>query len=668
MSQQIWSIENQKYLVAWIDYVKDFLKKHIEEKKQRTPNVLSPDLFCNDEDGHANDRPTTALKYICDIFGLSDFEKLILVFCAATELDHEVSQLCAEANGSTSAAYPTFSLALAALPGAHWSAIAPSSPLRRFRLIEVSGLPQTPLTKARLQIEERVLHFLTGVSYLDVSLQGVIKPVRAEGLISDSQKQVVSSILHAWNAGHDKDNRNSFQCHLVGSDEQSKKLVASSVCEQLGMMLWQLPSELLSSRPDELETIAQIWIRESALMNACLYIIAQEDADPAIHKTVTRFMTSIGCPVFLSTGEPWAESAPSIDFEVSKPTRQEQLLLWRLLIEKSGDISSTDECAVLNDAIFAVVNQFNLNSASIQSAVSEAATAAVEKKIKLSDALWLAARGQAQPRLTELVLRITPRATMDDLILPEKEKHLIRSIIASVRQRYRVYEEWGFGATTQRGLGITALFAGDSGTGKSMAAEVIANELRLDLFRIDLSVVVSKYIGETEKNLRRIFDAAEDGGAILLFDEADALFGKRSEVRDSHDRYANIEVGYLLQRMEAYSGLAILTTNMKGALDEAFMRRLRFVVSFPFPNEKNRKEIWKRVFPKSVPLSNIDFDRLAQLDVAGGHIRNIALAASIIAADQGVPVGMAQLASAAKEEYGKMERPSLNIGLEVENK
>jgi SpoVK/Ycf46/Vps4 family AAA+-type ATPase len=188
-----------------------------------------------------------------------------------------------------------------------------------------------------------------------------------------------------------------------------------------------------------------------------------------------------------------------------------------------------------------------------------------------------------------------------------------------------------------------------------MAAEVLANELRLDLFRIDLSAVVSKYIGETEKNLRRVFEAAEDGGAILLFDEADALFGKRSEVRDSHDRYANIEVSYLLQRMEDYRGLAILTTNMKEALDTAFLRRLRFMVEFPFPNAGQREEIWRRIFPSATPTSGLDYRKLAQLNISGGNIKNIALYAAFLAADTGEPVNMGHLLRAARVEYGKLE-------------
>jgi len=249
---------------------------------------------------------------------------------------------------------------------------------------------------------------------------------------------------------------------------------------------------------------------------------------------------------------------------------------------------------------------------------------------------------------------------MEDLILSEREKQLLREIAIHVAQRHKVYEEWGFEGVSSRGLGISALFSGASGTGKTMAAEVLANMLRMSLFRIDLSTVVSKYIGETEKNLRRVFDAAEDGGAILFFDEADALFGKRSEVRDSHDRYANIEIGYLLQRMESYQGLAILATNMKDALDPAFMRRIRFIVNMPFPDEKSREEIWRGIFPpKKTPLalSEEDYSRLARLNITGGTIRNIALNAAFLAADEGVPVNMDHLKRAAKSEYAKLGRP-----------
>jgi SpoVK/Ycf46/Vps4 family AAA+-type ATPase len=226
-----------------------------------------------------------------------------------------------------------------------------------------------------------------------------------------------------------------------------------------------------------------------------------------------------------------------------------------------------------------------------------------------------------------------------------------------VQQRTKVYESWGFAAKSKRGLGISALFTGASGTGKTLAAEVLGNELRLDVYQIDLSSVISKYIGETEKNLRRIFDAAEGCGAILLFDESDALFGKRSEVKDSHDRYANMEVSYLLQRIEAYQGLAILTTNLKDALDPAFVRRIRFIVQFPFPDANQRAQIWQRIFPKQTPIQNLDFKKLSQLNVAGGNIRNIALKAAFLAANASESVEMKHILQAARSEYAKLERP-----------
>jgi SpoVK/Ycf46/Vps4 family AAA+-type ATPase len=657
ISPDVWERHNQQYLVACIGQVKALLKSHIERDYKGNVLPLQKPLWEEEEEADTAIKP--AIEYVCETFGLSGFERLILILCAGVELDSEVSELCAKAQGSPSATYPIFSLALAAFPEAHWSALAPTSPLRRFRLIYLQGIPHVPITRCQLQIDERVLHYLAGVSYIDKSLQGTMQPVCVEALISESQKVVASAIIHAWKSG-----RNPFHIQLAGPDEVSKRVISSWVCRHLGIMLWQIHGELVPLHQEEQEAMAQIWTRESALMNAGLYIAAS-DTEPATQKAIKRFMNNTAGPIFLSTNEPWrnnnditAAASSMLSFDISKPTKLEQRSLWKLLLEKALPADSTLQ---IEDEIVKVVNQFNLNALAIQSVASEVILAMSRGEKNLHDALWSASLEMARPRLSELVQRIKPKQSMDDLVLPEKEKQVLRSIIANVKQRYRVYEEWGFGVT-QRGLGIAALFSGDSGTGKTMAAEVMARELELDLFKIDLSMVVNKYIGETEKNLRKIFDAAEDGGAILLFDEADALFGKRSEVRDSHDRYANMEVSYLLQRMEAYRGVAILTTNMKDALDKAFLRRIRFVVNFPFPNEKSRKEIWRRVFPKPVPLDKeIEFDRLAQLEITGGHIRNIALGASVIAAEEDSYVGMAHIISAAKEEYNKMERPMPRI-------
>jgi SpoVK/Ycf46/Vps4 family AAA+-type ATPase len=312
-----------------------------------------------------------------------------------------------------------------------------------------------------------------------------------------------------------------------------------------------------------------------------------------------------------------------------------------------------------------LAGQFNLNAAEIEriahsasSASTYAAAPAADEGTSFRDSVWRNCLITVRPRLDTLAQRLEVKArTWEDLILPDAEKHALQQIMNQVGQRHRVYDQWGFGRRMSRGLGISVLFAGESGTGKTLAAEVIAHQLRLNLYRIDLSQVISKYIGETEKNLRKLFDAAEDGGTILFFDEADALFGKRSEVKDSHDRYANIEINYLLQRMEAYQGLAILATNMKNALDTAFMRRLRFIVNFPFPGIPERKRIWETAFPEETDKETLDYARLARFNLTGGSIQNIAINAAFLAASEENRVTMPLILEAVRSEFRKLEKP-----------
>ncbi|MGH8601465.1 MAG: ATP-binding protein, partial [Gammaproteobacteria bacterium] len=270
--------------------------------------------------------------------------------------------------------------------------------------------------------------------------------------------------------------------------------------------------------------------------------------------------------------------------------------------------------------------------------------------------LFHTAREQAGHDLAALTQKIEPKYTWNDIVLPEDTLNQLHEICQRVIHRHRVLGEWGFDRKLSLGKGVNALFAGPSGTGKTMAAEVIANELGLDLYKIDLSGVVSKYIGETEKNLDRIFTAAGNANAILLFDEADALFGKRSEVRDSHDRYSNIETCYLLQKMEQFDGIAILATNQRQNLDAAFTRRLAFTIHFPFPDEANRQQIWEGIWPVQAPVADdVDRESLAsQFKLSGGNIKNIALAASFLAAEDGGPITMTHLLRATRREYQKM--------------
>lgn len=397
--------------------------------------------------------------------------------------------------------------------------------------------------------------------------------------------------------------------------------------------------------------------REAALsLNALLLDCDEVDpTDTAREKIINRLIERIRSALVVTGKERRVIlQRAAITFDIPRLTAGEQRSIWNTAL---GPAASG-----LNGQVGSLVSQFNLNTRAIHNSCAEAlGNPGGNNNIRtnpeeLDTVLWDACLKQSRPHLDNLAQRIDAVATWNDLVLPEPQTRTLHEIAMHVKQRFKVYDEWGFASRGSRGLGISALFTGESGTGKTMAAEVIANELRLDLYKIDLSQVVSKYIGETEKNLRRIFDAAEEGGAILLFDEADALFGKRSEVRDSHDRYANIEVSYLLQRMEAYRGLAILTTNMKNALDPAFLRRIRFIVQFPFPDASQRAGIWKRIFPASTPTERLDMNKLARLNVAGGNIRNIALNAAFMAADEGEAVGMKHLLYAARSECAKLEK------------
>jgi AAA+ superfamily predicted ATPase len=592
-----------------------------------------------------------ALETLCRIFGLSDFEKWVLTLCAGMELDSQVSRLCAKAQGSPSSTYPTFGLALSAFPGGHWSAVTPASPLRRFRLVSIVDSQQGAFAASPLKIDERVLHYLTGISYLEGQIQGMVRPVRMKFFLPESHVHTVGRILLAWSGREKSDGPPAIL--LWGADETGKLAIASRACADAGRDLWQTSSDLLPAKADELESFVRLWTRESALLGAGLYINA-EDAEPAMQRLVSRLSDQLHGILFVGTRERWPQSAGRFtSMEVKKPEKDEQYRIWKSCLGQYADD--------MEDGLKRVVSQFDLGSESIRAAAEEALLSAKNGRSSLPSSLWESGRAASRPKMSDLAQHVVPKARMDDLVLPENEKTLLRDIAIHVRQRDRVYREWGWSSSSGRGLGIAALFAGESGTGKTMAAEVLAAELDLDLFRIDLSMVVSKYIGETEKNLRQVFDAAEDGGAILFFDEADALFGKRSEVRDSHDRYANIEVGYLLQRMESYRGLAILTTNLKNAIDTAFLRRIRFVVNFPFPDEKARAEIWRRVFPKSTPVGDLDHGKLARMNITGGSIRNIALNACFLAAEQASPVSMGHIKQAAKAEYDKMERPLTRV-------
>jgi ATP-dependent 26S proteasome regulatory subunit len=451
---------------------------------------------------------------------------------------------------------------------------------------------------------------------------------------------------------------------LCGSEVTAKYSIAAATCASVGFNLNVMEASVLPPNPHELNHLIQRWFREALLTNSALLLNCDEvnQADSVREFAISQFIENLNSPLIVSSQErQHPRQRPLITFDVPALTHSEQLAIWNSNLGTAA--------AELNGQVEALASQFNLSTPAILTIClkvkgemerrqeEENSESPIQNpKSKIQNHLWDICRTMARPRLDDLAQRMESTALWEDLILPEQQRQTLRDIGAHVRQRAKVYQSWGFAGKGGRGLGISALFSGASGTGKTMAAEVLAQELRLDLYRIDLSAVVSKYIGETEKNLRRIFDAAETGGAILLFDEADALFGKRTEVKDSHDRHANVEVSYLLQRMEAYQGLAILTTNLKGSLDQAFLRRIRFVIPFPFPDAKARAEIWQRIFPSRTPTQELDVNLLGKLNVAGGNIRNIALNAAFLAAEAGEAVMMKHILQAAKSEYLKLER------------
>ncbi len=618
-SEQSWAEANQAYLVA--EFAR--LRKQVDGVSQ-IPDSLASGLAMD---------PPPAIDRLAEIFGLTAFERDLLLLCAGVEMDSALAAQCAEAHGGQQRCALTFGLALASLAEPHWSALTPAGPLRRFRLIHLDA--SHGLTAAPIRIDERVLHFLAGINQLDSRLASILTLAKMPDAATEEHQSLATRLVPMLSSTAAR----SQVLHLCGDDPHGQQDVATLATYVARCPLFLLRAEDISADAPALDLLMDLWTREVALLNAVLLI---EMGTAELSAFAKRFIDRAPGNIFLASRDPLLLNRSLVRYDVNKPRPAEQKRLWQ---ESIGP-----EAENLNGLIDRLAGQFCLSARTIQ------ATGAIAREHG-PDGLWNACRSLSRPRLEDMAQRIVPSAEWSDLILPEPQMLALRQLTAQVRCRVKVNETWGFAAKGRRGLGASALFAGESGTGKTFAAEVLAHELGLDLYRIDLSAVVSKYIGETEKNLRQVFDAAEEGGALLLFDEADALFGKRSDPKDHRDRYANMEVGYLLQRMEAYQGLAILTTNLKSSLDRAFQRRLRFVIEFPFPDVTQREAIWRRVFPAETPTQGIDTAALAQLKLPGGSIRNIALNAAFLAADANKPVSMAHLLQAARLEAQKTDRP-----------
>jgi hypothetical protein len=667
MSADTWLDDNNRYLAASLMWLRARLQDMardgsaplaaVDDSTVTPTTVVQPETSSTTADSTASAReaaaasdPPPALLLLAQNFELSDFERDVLLLCAAAELDPEIGALYAAAQGGARS-YPTFALAMRALADPSWDALSPHRPLRYLRLLEINQPGATPLTAAALRADERVVNYIKGLNALDERLTTIVAPISEDMQdLAPSQQAVADQIVASLQASAADGHLPIVE--LLGVDAGSKRDVASEVCASLKRRMYRLGIGALPAQKAEIENMARLWQRETMMLPVSLYVDAEDidganrDTESGLHWFLSR---DLGL-VFVGLREPLPRPIEaSVAFDVGKPTAQEQRTAWHEVLTTASPTDDADAGARL------LAGQFNLSLRDIRQTATLATRSQAQGSI--TDKLWDACRGLTRPRLDQLAQRIEAKATWDDLVLPAEALGSLRQIVAQVRGRYQVYENWGYGKKMTRGFGIGALFAGESGTGKTMAAEVLAGELRLALYRIDLSAVVSKYIGETEKNLRKLFDAAEQGGAILFFDEADALFGKRSEVKDSHDRYANIEINYLLQRMESFSGLAILATNMKSALDQAFVRRLRFIVNFPFPGTTERTQIWQKALAPEVPRGALDYKRLARFNLSGGNIHSIALNAAFAAAqrtDKDMSVTMPLLLAATRSELNKL--------------
>ncbi|HEX8365494.1 MAG TPA: ATP-binding protein [Allosphingosinicella sp.] len=585
------------------------------------------------------------LALLCATFDLTPFERDVLLLCAGVELDSELAGLVSRLQDGSP---PTFSLALGALAEPHWSALLPTGALRYWRLVEIAAGPS--LVASPIRIDERILHLLVGLQYLDERLAARVDLAESPDELVPSHRAVAERIAAIWQAAYGEGSGVSV-IQLCGADLAAQREVAAFASALAGSPLLVLHASDLPANDEASDRVWRLWEREALIVSAARLLVLDvpAGAGQARDRRLDGLIGAAAGPLILSTAAPRTPGACTmVTIAVDQPGADERLGLWQNSLGSGHAIDAGD----LRRLSF----QFDLAAPAIGTVAATALASAAPEGGELAKALWQGSRRAARRGLGDAAARVEAKAAWNDLVLPERERETLASIVEQVRHRHVVHGDWGFGGSARSGPGIAVLFAGPSGTGKTLAAEVLAAELNLDLYRIDLGALVSKYIGETEKNLRRVFEAAEAGGAILLFEEAGALFGRRGEVGDSHDRYANLEAAFLFQRIESYAGVSILTTNLKASIDPAFLRRLRFVVEFPVPDCAARSRIWRRAFPAPTPLEGLDFDRLAQLEVSGGCIHDIALGAAFRAAAAGSAVSMEHVRQAARAEYARLEK------------
>ncbi|MEB3294998.1 MAG: ATP-binding protein [Synechococcales bacterium] len=631
--------------------------------------------FSLDQIGHASH-----LSWLSKTFQLSDFDLAVVMIAIAPELDRRYERLYAYLQDDVRCKRPTVDLSLNLLCSSamekliRQACFTGEAPLIHHGLLEMIPDPNQPapsLLAHIIKLNPQVTRLLLGDRALDQRLVSCCRLVTPQIHLDDlplgiEVKRSLPALVKAdWHASQ------SLTLYFHGADQSGKRHVAEALAHTLQVSLLVVDLAVMLEAQAQFRTTLKLLLREALFQHALLYIDNLERLQTSETTKLYQFLLDqvVNHPqVIILSGTQSVIGTTShiqgiLTIPFPMPGFEQRQFYWSYYLQTQGICLDSQDLDRLSDrfqltseqianAVFTTKNEIRYRESG---STNHTTSFPSQGQIKLSD-LFAAAREVSGHSIAVLAQRIQPKYGWEDIVLPAFQKTQVREICDQVKFHHLVWEKWGFERQRSLGKGLNALFTGSPGTGKTMAAEVIAQELQLDLYKIDLSQIVSKYIGETEKNLNRIFAAAANANAILLFDEADALFGKRSEVKDAHDRYANLEISYLLQKMEEYEGLAILTTNLRSNIDDAFVRRLRFIIEFPFPAEKQRYQIWQNIFPKLAPCSpDLDLSFLAhQFELTGANIRNIALTAAFLAAAGDSQIEMAHIMQAVRREYQKM--------------
>lgn len=634
--------------------------EHIERKKKDIDQKKNSSIKKGKE---------LRLHTLSDIFKLNSFEVDVLLMSIAPELDIRYEKLYSYLQNDVTKKRPQVNLAINILIPSMVERLkgrdyfSSNAPLVKNRLIHLTGSAheeRPSILSKSINVDERIIGYLLESDEIDPEIRNFCKVVEAKSSISslilDEDKKSTITELIRWQSYVN----DPVIFYLEGAYGTGKKTTAEYICKELGKSLLVVDSMALGEE-GSLEKLDLI-MREALLQNSFLFfegfdILLKDKESGFPFKDLINTLDSFQDWVFIAGEHPWEPKQifkyhRFIKYTFRLPDFPIRKQLWESSLINGYDCSKDVDITTL-------ANKFNLSGGQIKDAIFTASNIAMLKKpgeseLSMSD-LYLGCKAQSNKKLATMAKKIEPHYIWNDIILPTDIKEQLKEISGHIEYKQTVYYEWGFERKLSLGKGLNVFFSGPSGTGKTMAAEIIAGELGLDLYKIDLSSVVSKYIGETEKNLNRVFKEAETSNAILFFDEADALFGKRSEVKDSHDRYANIETNYLLQKMEEHEGIVILASNLKKNIDEAFLRRLNFNIVFPFPDEKLREKIWRSIFPDKTPIADdIDFSFLANFKITGGNIKNIALSAAFLAAGDSHIITMEHIIRAVKREFQKM--------------